>query len=82
MRHAGEVSICGKNWAYWCQILIGCFVFPVVSVTQSWASQERMNQDPFLRAIPTSGIQCPEKMLPTPIRSGKSHDSTTSRALF
>ena len=47
MRHAGEVSICGKNRAYWCQILIGCLVFPVVSVTQSLASNERKNQDPI-----------------------------------
>src|SRR5262245_28717949 len=47
MRHAGEVCKCGKNRACWCQILIGCLLLPVLSVTQSLASNERQNQDPI-----------------------------------
>src|SRR5512134_672340 len=47
MRHTGEVSIC-KNRVCWWHILMGCLLFPVVSVTQSLASNERKNQDPVL----------------------------------
>src|SRR4030095_5929464 len=46
MRDAGEVSTRTRSRAYWCKILIGCLVFPIVCVTRSWASNEQKNQDP------------------------------------